>query len=173
MRKTKRVFWGFLPLDYKAIETYLEEMAEKGWMLEKVGAWAAKFRAIEPQKLKFYIDVFKEGGPFAPENTKEAEEYRNLCLESGWSFITSRDYLQFFYAEGDDNLTSIQTDEVLEQKIVESTLWRGQLISVIICTIFAIKAMSLYFPPRYKFLLSFVGVAGMLLFPLLFISVIL
>ena len=173
MRKTKRVFWGFLPLDYKAIETYLEEMAEKGWMLEKVGAWAAKFRAIEPQKLKFYIDVFKEGGPLAPENTKEAEEYRNLCLESGWSFITSRDYLQFFYAEGDDNLTSIQTDEVLEQKIVESTLWRGQLISVIICTIFAIKAMSLYFPPRYKFLLSFVGVAGMLLFPLLFISVIL
>lgn len=173
MRKTKRVFWGFLSLDYKAIETYLEEMAQKGWMLEKVGVWTAKFRAIEPKKLKFYIDVFKEGGPLSPENTKEAEEYRNLCQESGWSFITSRDYLQFFYAEEGENPTPIQTDDALEQKIVESTLWRRELISVIIFTILAINVMSLYFPPKYKFLLSFVGVTGMLLFPLLFVSVVL
>ena len=81
--KTKRVFWGFFPLDYKAMETYLEEMAGKGWMLEKVGRMTARFRAIEPQKLKFYVDVFKEEGPLTPERTKEAEEYRRLCRESG------------------------------------------------------------------------------------------
>jgi len=27
--KTKRVFWGFFSLDYKAMGEYLEEMAEK------------------------------------------------------------------------------------------------------------------------------------------------
>src|SRR5690554_3677258 len=83
--KTKRVFWGFFSLDYKAMETYLEEMAENGWMIEKVGRMTAKFRAIEPQKLKFFVDVFKGGGPLTPEKTKEAEEYRRLCQESGWT----------------------------------------------------------------------------------------
>jgi len=123
--KTKRVFWGFFSLDYKAIETYLEEMAEKGWMLEKVGRTTAKFRAIEPQKLKFYVDVFKEGGPLTPEKSKEAEEYRRLCQESGWTFITSQDYLQFFYSDGDMEPVPIQTDEVIEHKIVETTIWRS------------------------------------------------
>lgn len=171
MSKTKRVFWGFLFLDYKAIEEYLEEMAKKGWMLEKLGRWTAKFRAIEPQKLKFYIDVFKGEGPFSPENTEETEEYRNLCKESGWNFITSRDYLQFFYAEEDTDPTPIQTDDALEQEIVKTTLWKMELLSAIILAIVSIFAIRAYFPPKFRFLLSFFGVAGML-FPLLFISVI-
>lgn len=165
--KTKRVFWGFFSLDYKAIEVYLEEMSEKGWMLEKVGRMTAKFRAIEPKKLKFYVDVFKEGGPLTPENTKEAEEYRSLCQESGWNFITSQDYLQFFYAGEDKNPVPIQTDEVLEQKIVETTLWRGEQLSMIIFSIAAVMALVKYFPISHNNLISFVGVAGTFLFPLL------
>ena len=51
--KSKWVFWGFFSLDYQVMKTYLEEMAEKGWMFEKVGRHLAKFRAIEPQKLNF------------------------------------------------------------------------------------------------------------------------
>ena len=170
MNKRKRVFWGFLSLDYKAIETYLEEMAQKGWMLEKVGRWIARFRAIEPKALRFNVDVFKDEGPLSPMNTNESEEYRNLCKESGWNFITSRDHLQFFYAEEGENPTPIQTDDVLEQKIVESTLWKTELIGVIISTALIIWVMTLYFPPKYTFLLSFVGVAGTFVLPLLFLS---
>jgi uncharacterized membrane protein len=169
--KTKRVFWGFFSLDYKAIEIYLEEMAEKGWMLEKVGRMTAKFRAIEPQKLKFYVDVFKEGGPFTPEKTKEAEEYRRLCQESGWTFITSQDYLQFFYADGDKDPVPIQTDEVLEQKIAETTIWRGELLSILAFSIIAVMVLVRYFPIKHYNLLSFTGVAGTFLFPILCIFV--
>ena len=172
MNKTKRMFWGFLTLDYKAIETYLEEMAQKGWMLEKIGRWTAKFRAIEPKKPKFYVDVFKEGGPYAPENTKEAEEYRSLCKVSGWNFITSRDYLQFFCAEEGENPTPIQTDDALEQKIVESTLLKTEIVSIIVFIIITIYMMTLYFPNKYKYLLSFIGMAGAFLFPLLTVSVV-
>jgi len=168
--KTKRVFWGFFSLDYKAIEVYLEEMAEKGWMIEKVGRMTAKFRAIEPQKLKFYVDVFKEGGPLAPEKTKEAEEYRRLCQESGWTFITSQDYLQFFYADGDKDPVPIQTDEDLEQKIVETTLWKGELLGIFIFSIIAVMALVKYFPISHNNLVSFVGVAGTVLFPILCVS---
>ena len=116
--KTKRVFWGFFSLDYKAMGEYLEEMAEKGWMLEKVGQITAKFRAMEPQKLKFCVDIFKKGGEFAPDDNEESREYRRLCQESGWTFITSQEYFQFFYAEEGSNPVPLQTDEEIEQKIV-------------------------------------------------------
>jgi hypothetical protein len=109
---------------------YLEEMAEKGWMIEKVGHYMAKFRAVEPKRLKFYVDVYEEGGPLTPEKTEESEEYRKLCQESGWTFITSLDYLQFFYADRDSEPVPIQTDEEIEQKIIEFTLWKKELFGI-------------------------------------------
>lgn len=167
--KTKRVFWGFFSLDYKAMETYLEEMAEKGWMLEKIGRYIAKFRAIEPQNHKFYVDVFKEGGTLTPDNNKELVEYRKLCQESGWTFITSQEYLQFFYADGDSEPVPIQTDEEIEQKIVEHTLLRREMLNMLIVLVASIIVFISHFPIRYNSLLSFVGVTTTFLFPIFFI----
>ena len=165
--KTKRVFWGFFSLDYKAMGEYLEEMSEKGWMVEKVGRYTAKFRAIEPQKIKFYVDVFKEGGPLTPEKTEESEAYRRLCQESGWTFITSQNYLQFFYAAGDSQPVPIQTDEEIEQKIVEHTLVRTELRGVLIFAIWAIYILFRIIPVRYTNLLRFTGVISTYLYPVL------
>lgn len=165
--KSKWVFWGFFSLDYKAMEEYLEEMAEKGWMLEKVGRVIARFRAIEPRKIKFYVDVFKEGGPLTPEKTEESEEYRKLCLESGWTFITTQDYLQFFYADEDSEPIPIQTDEEIEQKIVELTLLRQELIGIFIFLIIAVFVLANNIPFRYNRLLSFTGITSTFLFPIL------
>ena len=156
--KSKTVFWGFFSLDYKAMETYLEDMARKGWMLEKVGRITAKFKAIEPRNLKFYVDVFKEGGPLTPENTREAQEYRNLCQDSGWNYITSQDYLQFFYAEADSDPVPIQTDPALEQKIVQSTLWKHELLSIIATLLVIVFLMAKFYPLKYTSLLYFTGV---------------
>lgn len=165
--KTKRAFWGFFSLDYKAMEKYLEEMAEKGWMVEKVGRYTAKFIAIEPRKLKFYVDVFKEGGPLTPEKTESSEEYRKLCQESGWTFITSQDYLQFFYAAGDSEPVPIQTDEEIEQKIVEHTLLKNELRGILIFSIIAVFILVRNIPLKYGNLLSFTGVTSTFLFPIL------
>lgn len=165
--KTKRVFWGFFSLDYKAMETYLEEMAEKGWMLEKVGRLTAKFRAIEPKKLKFCVDVFKKGGPFTPENTIESQEYRKQCEKLGWTFITSQDHLQFLYAGADKDTVPIQTDEALEQRIVESTLWKNEMVSMFLFLIVAVMGLTRFFPVSYKNLMTFTGVSGTIFFPML------
>ncbi len=165
--KTKWVTWGFFSLDYKAMETYLEEMAEKGWMLEKVGQYLAKFKAMESRKLKFYVDIFKKGGILTPENNEESEAYRKLCQESGWIFITSQEYLQFFYADGDSEPVPIQTDEEIEQKIVEHTLLKRELLSIFIFSIVSIFVFIRTFPVKYGNLLSFAGVTGTFLFPVL------
>ena len=167
LSKTKRVFWGFFSFDYKAMEIYLEEMAEKGWMLEKVGGLTAKFRAIEPKKLKFCVDVFKKGGPFTPENTIEAQEYRKQCEKLGWTFITSQNYLQFFYADADNVPAPIQTDEAFEHKIVETTLWRNEMLAMLVSSVVAIIGLTKFFPVSYKNFLSFIGVTGTIFFPML------
>ena len=164
--KIKYVPWGFFSIDYRVMEEYLEEMAMKGWMLENVGQFAAKFRVIEPQKLKFYVDIFKEGGPLTPEKTKESEEYRDLCRESGWMFITSRDYLQFFYADGDSQPVPIQTDEVLEQNMLEHTLFRNELLSICIFLIIAVWSFSTLFPISDTNFISFTGFTGTFFFPI-------
>ncbi len=170
--KTKRVFWGFFSLDYKAMAEYLEEMAEKGWMLEKVGRVTAKFRAIEPKKIKFSVDIFKKGGAFAPEDNEETSEYRKLCQESGWTFVTSQEYLQFFYAKEGSDPVPLQTDEEIEQKIIENTLLKRELIGVSLFLLVAVFALVRSFPVRYGNLLSFTGVASTFLFPILSIIVV-
>lgn len=164
--KTKRVFWGFFSLDYKAMEIYLEEMARNGWMLEKIGQFIAKFRAIEPQNLKFYVDVFKKGGTLTSENNEELVAYRKLCQESGWTFITSQEYLQFFYADGGSEPLPLQTDEEIELKIVENTLLKRELVGIFIVLIASIYVVINI---KYDNILSFVGVTSIFLFPILFI----
>lgn len=169
--KSKWVFWGFFSLDYQAMKTYLEEMAEKGWMLERIGLqqYLAKFRAIEPQKLKFYVDVFKEGGPLTPEKTEESDAYRRLCEESGWKFITSHDYLQFFYADENSEPVPIQTDEVLEQEIVEHTLLRNELRGYFIFLLIVGFVLINNLPLEYHILLSYTGLVSIFLLPISFI----
>ena len=162
--KSKYVIWGFFSLDYKAMEAYLEDMAKKGWMLEKVGRITAKFKAIEPQNLKFYVDVFKEGGPLTPENTREAQEYRAAKIR--WNYITSG-LPSVFYAEADSDPVPIQTDQALEQKIVQSTLWKHELLSIIVTLFVIVFLMVKFYPLKYTSLLRFTGVTAALLLPLL------
>ncbi|MDD2397851.1 MAG: DUF2812 domain-containing protein, partial [Tissierellia bacterium] len=107
------------------------------------------------------------GGPLTPEKTESSEEYRRLCQESGWTFITSLDYLQFFYAAGDSEPVSIQTDEEIEQKIVEHTLLKNELRGVLIFAILAVYILVKNIPVKYTNLLSFIGVTSTFLFPIL------
>lgn len=172
-RKSKWVFWGFLSLDYKAIQIHLEEMASKGWMLVKINRGFAKFKAMPPRQLKFCVDIFSKGGPLTPENTIEVKAYRERCEKMGWQFITSLDYLQFFYADKNDEITPIQTDELLEQKIVASTIWKNELLGLILFIIIACFSTILHYPVNYKNLLNYVGVLGTYVFPVLYMIVIL
>lgn len=169
MKKKKWVCWSFLSTDYKAMEEYLENMARKGWMLEKVGRGMARFNKIQPQELTFYVDVFKDEGPLVPENTSDSREYRSLCEDSGWQFITSQDYLQFFYAQEEKNPTPIQTDGEMELRLVRNSLLKQEFLGIaLLMFIIRESIYRLLFNPYYYFLSipSMVGGLGILLFVL-------
>ena len=146
MGKVKRVFWGFMELDYKAMETYLEEMALKGWMLKKINKVFATFEKIPPKKVHFTVDIFEKAGALVMEDSEVAKEYRSLCEETGWKFIDSRRHLQFFYSEEEERPTPIQTDLETEKRIVSSSLWKSQLgVNVYQLVLFS-AIMFLHYP---------------------------
>ena len=49
----------FLPLysfyDRAGITSHLEQMAAKGWLLEKLGGYCWSYRRIEPKSLRFSV----------------------------------------------------------------------------------------------------------------------
>ncbi len=155
MKRKKRVPWSFIATDYKAIEEYLENMARKGWMLKKIGAFSgyAIFEKIPPSNLKFYVDVFKDGGPLIPENIPDVKEYRGLCQDAGWHFITSQDYLQFFYAGEGVEPIPIQTDGEMERKLLIKTMLKGELIHLALVVVLLRNILyELFFLPHMFFI---------------------
>ena len=131
MGKNKWVFWSFMGLDYKAMESYLEDMAQRGWMLKKLHTLFAVFERIPPKRVHFTVDVFEKAGALVKEDTQEAKEYRSLCEETGWRFIDSQRHLQFFCSEEEHRPVEIQTDLETEKRIISSSLWKSQLGHVI------------------------------------------
>ncbi len=122
--RRKRVYWGYSTLDYKGMEAYIEKMSSDGWHLESIGEVWATFREGKPQNLRYSIDVFEQSGTLTPEVTDELKEYRNLCEESGWTFVTSIKHLQIFVSKEEDHLLPLQTDEELEENLAKKKLWR-------------------------------------------------
>ena len=123
-RRKKRVYWGYSMLDYKGMEAYFEEMARKGWMLEKIGEVWATFYKDQPKNLQFTIDIFEGSGVLTPEETEETKEYRELCEKNGWHFLASIKELQIFFAPKNLDLTPLQTDEELEENLVRKKVWK-------------------------------------------------
>ncbi len=171
--KTKTVFWDFIPLDYKAMEEYLEEMAKKGWRLVKVGEVTAKFKKIEPKEIKFYVDIFQGGGPLTPNNTIEAKSYRSRRERLGWNHISSQNHLQFFYANENEDTYITEKDEMTNQESIVNTLWKQELLNSIITFIVLCMMTNALLPFKYTALLDYTGIASLFVLPLLSINIVL
>ena len=112
MRKTKHVLFTFSPYEYKGVEGYLNEQAERGWELVKVGSILAKFRRTQRTDLKYCTDLLtyrrRQGG-------REAQrEYLDLCREGGWELIDRRGNMGLFASLAVTDPAPIQTDRDTE-----------------------------------------------------------
>lgn len=78
------------PSDYWRIgkhESWFSDMADKGYHLEKMGLYFAKFVKGEPEKMRYRID--------GSINKKMTSERIQMYEESGWNYVTS--YNSFFH----------------------------------------------------------------------------
>lgn len=98
--------------DRTGIQRHLERMAEKGWMLERVGL-LFHYRRCTPGKVRFCITYYPDADLSDPAPTEGEQDYQALVSYSGWKRIASSGQMQIFCAERED-VVPIETDPVLE-----------------------------------------------------------
>jgi hypothetical protein len=128
----RKVFMG-RPYELAAVETYLEEMAAKGFMFVKVKGMNYFFRKCEPIKLKFSIDVFKKASIFDTREESATLEYIEYCKEAGWQFLYSSGKIQYFCTDKED-VIPIHTDDRIKFREI-NILTLLQMLPSWICVI--------------------------------------
>ncbi len=104
--------------DITGMTRHLEQMAQKGWMIDKISNFGWHYRKTEPQKLRFTVSYFPHGSPFDPEPSQEQLSFQDFCVHSGWKLAASLGQLQIFYNE-DMDAVPIETDPNMEIEMIK------------------------------------------------------
>lgn len=129
MREYKYRMETFYLFDHTGIQRHLEEMAARGWLLDKLGPlW--RYRRIEPQALHFAVTYFPEASVYDPEPREGQWDYQELCRDAGWTHAATQGQMQIFYTEAEDPVP-LETDPQLQVENIHRAMWRSTLASAL------------------------------------------
>jgi len=136
MKEIKRCFCNFSPYDQTAIQEKLENMAEKGWMLEKTGSFLWTYKRMEPKKLRFSVTYFPDASDFDPGPTDDELTKMDYCLQDGWTPVTSWGVMQIFCNENPDAVP-IETEPVAQVENICRSMKKNVLFpQAVLCAMF-------------------------------------
>ena len=97
--------------DIEGIQTWLEDMAKEGWLLEKggYGLGTFTFNRNQPIQCRYRLEVIFEG----KKSYQERLEYLEMLKDFGWTHVTDFQGFEIFRTE-DPNATEISTDPVVQ-----------------------------------------------------------
>lgn len=117
--------------DLKSLEPHFAQMAEKGWMIEKIGLFTHSFIAVPPCKKRFFVDILPQITMFDYPDNMQAQDYRRLCEESGWSFVTASKQFHVFCAEENaPDPVPIHTDNKIQAQIYLKASRKSELLAM-------------------------------------------
>ena len=126
MRNVKYVLTPITLYDRTGICRMLESQARKGWLLEKIGAFTWKYRAVEPRPLRFAVTYSPNVSAYDPVETERELDFREFCAQDGWIFAASSNQLQIFYSEKEDPVP-LDTDPELELDNIHRSMKKSML----------------------------------------------
>lgn len=127
MKEIKRCFCNFSFYDQQAIQEKLEEMAQKGWMLEKTGSFMWTYKRMEPKKLRFSVTYFPNASDFDPGPTDGELTKIDYCRQDGWILVTSWGVMQIFYNENTDAVP-IETEPITQVENIRRSMRKNVLL---------------------------------------------
>lgn len=137
MKNIKRRPEIFSFYDRTGIAAHLEDMAARGWLLEKAGAFLWRYRRTEPQKLRYDL-VYQPGmSEFDATPPEEVRRFEDLCAEAGWELAASRAQMQI-YRCADPNAVPIETDPQLQLDTIHRAMKKNYIPSQIIMIVLAL-----------------------------------
>lgn len=101
--------------DYKAAQLWLDEMAVRGWVLERVRCfgWLAVFVPAEGRKHFVELDAMNY-------DDERNMEYQALCREAGWEFVDAVRGMDLFRSLPGADPAPLMTDPAVEaERILE------------------------------------------------------
>lgn len=148
MKEIKTRYFTFEPYECLAVEEYLEMMAKQGWLLDTINRPFFRFKKIEPQNLRFYVDI---------PNVREDRlgDYIEYCKAAGWRYLDKLDSNFIFYAEDNDKTIDIHTDQNEKFRVVSKMSLSNivlKIILILMCIYYVY--MSLFISSPDDFLAS-------------------
>ncbi len=113
MNRKKRRLEMISLYDHTGIERHLKKMAEKGWLLDRIGAFGWVYRRTEPKTGEFAVTYYPKASEFDPEPSEGQKMYQDFSAHSGWEFICSSAQMQVFYNE-QQHPTALETEPVMQ-----------------------------------------------------------
>lgn len=93
------------PLDMDHFEGWLEEMARKGLLFERMSYWGVAFRRGKPADLRYRLE------PTGRLWTRESKDY---CRELGWDYLGQAGQYFELYANPDPEALELHSDPVVQ-----------------------------------------------------------
>ncbi len=121
--------------DHTGMTTHFEEMAQRGWLLDRMGGlW--RYRRIEPQRLRFAVVYFPEVTGFEPETPGGHLAMEELCAGTGWLLAATAGKFQIYYNEDPDPV-ELETDPVSQVAVIHRAMKKNFLPSNAILAVMA------------------------------------
>lgn len=112
--------------DHAGIARHLEEMARKGWFLEKMGYTFWHYRQGEAAEVRYAVVYFPKSDLSDALVEREQRSFWESCAPLGWEIVTTRGQLQVF-RNPDRNAIPIETDPVVQAENIHTAMKAGFL----------------------------------------------
>lgn len=118
---------GFLSIDYKALQRWLDGLGAQGWRLDGTRLWYLGRFVRKAAPVRYSVALRNEN-----------PDYLALCGESGWTRFPTRMGLDIFVSGPGEHPVPVETDPALEaQKAVRKFMWSalGSLFSLAVLAV--------------------------------------
>lgn len=121
--------YTFHPEEYAVGENekYYADMAARGWVLEKRGAYLSRFRREEPQRLIYRIEL-SSPAPFDDPTAGLPDEQIAVYEDCGWRYVTSAGLVNVFCTPENSGAPEFYTDP-RQQAVTLKALRRSYRLS--------------------------------------------
>lgn len=130
---------SFSMFDYKSIEDNLTVMAQKGWRIERIGAFLWKFKRAEPSKKKFAVVFPRASSEFESMPAESQTLLDELCMEGGWEKEIEWKQMQIYCA--DPEAIPMETDEAVRLENVHLNMKKTFILGWIL-TLFSMLVLA-------------------------------
>ena len=130
--------------DHTGMTTHLEEMAQRGWLLDKMGGMFWRYRKVEPQRLRFALVYFPEVTGFEPTKPEGHSRMEDLCAGTGWQLAATAGKFQIYYNEDPDPV-ELETDPMTQVQVIHRTMKKNFLPTYAILAVMSVFQLVVQF----------------------------